>query len=739
MTLTKTDTTESQFRMSVAAAGVRRVLATLLSVLLVGCGGDGSDSAADTAAPQAAPLQEQILVFTQAGPLNLVVGDTLSNVASGGLGTGVISYRSSDTTVATVDATGRLTVVGAGIAMITAEKAADTQYAAASADYDVSATPLPQDPGPEPQSIGFAQPGPFSLVVGGTLSNVASGGSGTGVIRYSSSDTTIATVDAAGQLTVVGAGIAMITAEKAADANYTAASASYLVQTTPASQAIGFDQPGPLYLMVGDTLRNEASGGSGTGVISYSSSNTTVATVDAAGELTVVGIGTAEITAEKAADANYMAASASYTVTAPSRVSVTAWVGRENAEVQVDLPLSTSGMQFFRSNEANCDLSNVHSCANGQSNIVHGDETVEDTAFTLNQTAYYVLQHGANQASLEVSTEVARTGPRFSPRTSHQVVVHNNRLWVIGGRAFVDGALVRYNDVWWSQDGVNWEATDNSTRRFSAREGHQVVVYDGKLWVIGGWDGSNRKNDVWWSQDGVTWTEVEKAPNSEKFSARDGHQVVVHDGELWLIGGSDVRGRKNDVWRSEDGGKWEKVLPTSTSPTDLRFSVRTNHRVVSHNDLLWVIGGDACAVDANGACAVDGANNIRYVRANDVWWSEDGATWIEATKNAPARFSGRHHHKVVSHNDLLWVIGGTHDAIRSKNDVWWSEDGKTWTEATNNADFSRRTSHQVVVHNNRLWVIGGNADDGSGRKNDVWRSEDGVNWRLGFNDVFQFQ
>ena len=547
MALTKTDTAESQFnafgwhnrearsgvdpsvgwgliptrpyhRVRLAVAGVRRLVLTLLSALLVGCGGDG-DSGADTAAPQAAPLQEQILVFTQAGPLNLVVGDTLSNVASGGLGTGVIRYRSSDTTVATVDATGRLTVVGAGIATITAEKAADTQYAAASAGYDVSATPPAVQP-PAVQYIGFAQPGPLNLVVGDTLSNVASGGSGTGVVSYSSSNTTVATVDAAGELTVVGAGIAMITAEKAADANYTAASASYLVQTTQASQAIGFDQAGPLYLMVGDTLRNVASGGSGTGVISYSSSNTTVATVDAAGELTVVGIGTAEITAEKAADAQYTAASASYTVNAPSRVSVTAWVGREDAEVQVDLPLSASGMAFFRSNEANCDLSNVMNCANGQSNIVHGGQTVKDTTLTVdptvtvNPTAYYTLQYGANQASLEISTEERLTNANntdFSPREAHQVVVHNNRLWVIGG---LDGSG-RKNDVWWSVDGVNWTEVPNNGKRFSPRNDHQAVSFKDKLWVIGGSEGPNdgttddSKDDIWYSEDdGRTWEEV---------------------------------------------------------------------------------------------------------------------------------------------------------------------------------------------------------------------------------------
>ena len=133
---------------------------------------------------------------------------------------------------------------------------------------------------------------------------------------------------------------------------------------------------------------------------------------------------------------------------------MTAWVGREDTQVQVDLPLSTSGMAFFRSNEANCDLSNVTNCANGQSNIVHGGETVEDTAFTLNQAAYYVLQYGANQASLEVSTEERLTNDNntdFYPRDSHHVVVHNNRLWLIGG---YDGA--QKNDVWRSEDGVNW-------------------------------------------------------------------------------------------------------------------------------------------------------------------------------------------------------------------------------------------------------------------------------------------
>ena len=781
---TKTDTAESQFnefgwhnrevrsgvdqsvgwgllgkraltrRVSVAVAGVRLFAVTLLSALLVGCGGDGSNdgsnSGADTAAPQAAPLQEQTLVFTQAGPFHLVVGDTLSNVASGGSGTGVIRYSSNDTTVATVDAAGRLTVVGAGIATITAEKAADTQYAAASADYDVSATPAPQDTGPEPQSIGFAQPGPLNLVVGDTLSNVASGGPGTGMVSYSSSDTTVATVDATtGQLTVVGAGIATITAEKAADAQYTAASASYLVQTTPASQAITFDQPGPLNLVVGDTLSNVASGGAGTGAISYSSSDTAVATVDATGQLTVIGFGTATITAEKAADRQYLAARDDYTVHVPIRVPMTAWVGSTNAQVTVNVPLSAGSMEFFRSNEANCDPNHT-TCANGHVDSVIGSQTVEDTAFTLNQVAHYVLQQsgGANQALLTVSAE-ERSGLRtnannadFHPREDHEVVVHNNRLWVIGG---YDALLpdVRTNDVWWSVDGVTWTEVPNNGERFTPRSGHQAVSFKNKLWVIGGSETEiidNKPNDVstddiWYSEDdGVTWKEVARI--SRRFSSgRSGHQVVVHkndvsnEDELWLIGGWDSVAKEfgSDVWRSEDGETWEPV----TSELHSDYVPGKGHQLVSYKNQLWLIG--------------------YWDHNNQVWRSDNGEDWVRlegSTDFSLERALGTRHfnNRAVVHNNRLWLIPGS-EATRkqSSSEILWTQNGTDWTKEE--VDFPRRHLHGFVSYNNRLWVIGGvhsyyketptSNSYVTFYRNDVWRSsEDGLDWRFGYKDVF---
>src|SRR5210317_576839 len=61
------------------------------------------------------------------------------------------------------------------------------------------------------------------------------------------------------------------------------------------------------------------------------------------------------------------------------------------------------------------------------------------------------------------------------------------------------------------------------------RYGHAAVTYKGKLWVMGGYNpgkvtGDTYYEDVWCSQDGIEWCEVlEKAP----WKGRRGHQLVV--------------------------------------------------------------------------------------------------------------------------------------------------------------------------------------------------------------------
>ena len=292
----------------------------------------------------------------------------------------------------------------------------------------------------------------------------------------------------------------------------------------------------------------------------------------------------------------------------------------------------------------------------------------------------------------------------FSAREQHQAVVFDNKMWVIGG---ADDA--RTNDVWSSADGINWIIA-NSSATFKARHSHQAVVfYDGnstKMWVIGG---SDLNNEVWSSTDGKDWTKV--VVTTPTFSARSDHQVVVFKDRMWVIGGSDKNGRKNDVWSSGDGVIW------SPATTNAKFSARDRHQAVVFKNKMWVIGG----------LGVDDSNNVD--RLNDVWSSDDGFTWNQVTSSAT--FSARDSHQVVAFDSEMWVIGGS-DKNGRKNDVWSSTNGITWTATAttsttstsiiSTASFSARSDHQSVVFDNKVWVIGGNdkQEFGSKPKNDVW-------------------
>jgi hypothetical protein len=79
---------------------------------------------------------------------------------------------------------------------------------------------------------------------------------------------------------------------------------------------------------------------------------------------------------------------------------------------------------------------------------------------------------------------------------------------------------------------MTWtQATANAG--WSARYGHTSVVFDNKMWVMGGYDGSYR-NDVWYSSDGVTWIH---ALTNAQWSGRAIQASDVFDNKMWIIGG----------------------------------------------------------------------------------------------------------------------------------------------------------------------------------------------------------
>jgi|WetSurMetagenome_2_1015567.scaffolds.fasta_scaffold98369_2 hypothetical protein len=242
----------------------------------------------------------------------------------------------------------------------------------------------------------------------------------------------------------------------------------------------------------------------------------------------------------------------------------------------------------------------------------------------------------------------------------------------------------------------NWtETTPNAS--FSLRKYAESVVFDNKLWVIGGGHDGHSYNDVWSSPDGENWT-LETAHAG--FGPRDCHRLVTFNDRIWLTGRTD--NLTSDVWSSTDGKTWTLVTDNAG------FTPRCDTGFVVFDNRLWVIGGFAF---------VGGGDRF----TNDVWSSPDGKTWTLETEHAG--FSPRLGTGAIAFDNRLWILAGN-----DSTDVWSSTDGKNWTLVNEKAPFCSADYNNIVVYGDRILAIGNY--EGHGVQNDIFSSSDGKNWTL---------
>jgi hypothetical protein len=145
------------------------------------------------------------------------------------------------------------------------------------------------------------------------------------------------------------------------------------------------------------------------------------------------------------------------------------------------------------------------------------------------------------------------------------------------------------------------------------------------MWILGGWnhdDDPTTNSQVWSSGDGVTWRLETVAP----WEGRHCAGYAVHRDKMWIVGGdNNLYHYQNDVWSSDDGVTWTQVA------SDVPWRDRVTQYVLAFNDRLWVLGGQQITYfDLNGGKAV----------YNDVWSSEDGATWTRVLEHRSTATDG---------------------------------------------------------------------------------------------------
>ena len=158
----------------------------------------------------------------------------------------------------------------------------------------------------------------------------------------------------------------------------------------------------------------------------------------------------------------------------------------------------------------------------------------------------------------------------------HAMLEFDKKLVVMGGHAGVGGYL---NNIHTSPDGRNWSEVLPIGPMWAAREGMAALVYKGKLWIYGGYDGSNEFNDVWWTEDLIHWHRaIEHAP----WGARSEAGYCVFDERMWIFGG-DGDNLFTDVWFSRDGSTWERGF-------DLPYHVCETFATVIENKVHLIAG-----------------------------------------------------------------------------------------------------------------------------------------------------
>jgi alpha-tubulin suppressor-like RCC1 family protein len=206
---------------------------------------------------------------------------------------GSFSYSSSNTSVATISGN-TITIVGAGTSTITATQAESTNYSSgtATASFQV-AKATPSITGFSISTRTFGD-NPFTITPPTSNSD--------GSFSYSSSNTSVATISG-NTITIVGPGTTTITATQAEGTNYTSGTATASFQVTKITPTIsGFSIPIKTYGDSAFTITTPTSNSDG--LFSYSSSNTSVATISG-NTITIVGAGTSTITATQAESTNY--------------------------------------------------------------------------------------------------------------------------------------------------------------------------------------------------------------------------------------------------------------------------------------------------------------------------------------------------------------------------------------------------------------------------------------------------
>jgi hypothetical protein len=298
--------------------------------------------------------------------------------------------------------------------------------------------------------------------------------------------------------------------------------------------------------------------------------------------------------------------------------------------------------------------------------------------------------------------ETVTAAAPYHPRDGAKLDDFNGKYWMYGGWHPDDTApwhpATTTNEVWWSLDLITWTLalahdadppTSGAGARWRGRHTFPRCKFNGAIWVLGGDLNDDYRSDVWRSTDPGDADGWVRIAASSPWGPKYDPIPAVYDGAMHVMGGYDSNGdATREHWRTTDGVEWER-LP------DMPFARAGATEGVVIAGRLHIVGG------ASGRYGVDN------VFCNDTWaWN--GTRWRQMS--ASAIWDAGYWITVCVYDDRLWVACRADDIAGNMGGLFWSDDcGATWNDAS--ADAPWAVSHAdayCVTEQDGIVVASGN-------------------------------
>jgi hypothetical protein len=279
---------------------------------------------------------------------------------------------------------------------------------------------------------------------------------------------------------------------------------------------------------------------------------------------------------------------------------------------------------------------------NGQMIVFGGWEMISNNeVWILNLTSY--------KWTLQTTTGTNDKNEKPSLRRYASSILYNDKMVIFGGRD--DDYDVGLNDVWTlNLSSYEWTKQEPTGTNPSARYGHSSILYNDKMVVFGGNDGSNYLNDVCTldlTQSPPVWNQI--TTSDPKPNARWFHSSILYNDKMVVFGGYD-NNNYNDVWTldlTQSPPVWNQITTSDPKP-----SARWFHSSILYNGQMVMFGG------------VDGSNYF-----NDVWILDllappplDNTTTI--VSSPPITYSYSQDNIIINNTGDNWTT-----YIKPKNDL----------------------------------------------------------------------